>query len=106
MVPESAIPEEEPVEVRVRNLAIGVREVHTEMARVQLELNLNIIELQLKAQPSTLLEVKEQRATAVTEAIAAVNSEVVDCTQLFEQSFKVLTSLQGDSNVQRLETEA
>jgi len=35
-----------------------------------------------------------------------VDSVVADCTQLFEQSFEVLTSLQEDPNVQRLETEA
>lgn len=45
MVPELAIPEEEPIEVHIRKLATGVRDTHTEMGRVQLELNLQIIEL-------------------------------------------------------------
>lgn len=40
MVPKFAIPKEEPVEVRVCNLATGVRNACTKMARVQLELNL------------------------------------------------------------------
>ena len=59
MVLELAILEEELVEVHIRKLAIGVCDARTEMARFQLELNLKITELQLKAQPSTLLEVKE-----------------------------------------------
>ena len=49
MVPELAIPEEESVEVRIRKLATGVRNTWTKMARVQLELNLQITELQLRA---------------------------------------------------------
>jgi len=40
IVPELAIPEEELVEVHVRKLATGVHDAHTEMARIQLELNL------------------------------------------------------------------
>ena len=80
-------------------MATGVCDTHTEMVRVQLELNLQITELQLKAQPSTPPELKEQRAIAVTEAITAVESVVSDCMQLFEQSFEVLTNLQKEPNV-------
>lgn len=49
---------------------------------------------------------KEQQATAVIEAVAAMDSAVVDYTQLFEQSFEVLTSLHEDPNVQSLNMEA
>lgn len=35
-----------------------------------------------------------------------VDNVVVDCTQIFEQSFELLTSLQEDPNVQWLEIEA
>lgn len=52
-----------------------------------------------------MLEVKEKCATVVTEVITAVDSVVVDCTRLFEQLFEVLTSLQEDPNVHRLEIE-
>jgi len=84
MVLELAIPEEELVKVRIHKLAIGVRDTRIEMAQVQLELNLQITELQLRAQRSTPPEVKEQRATIITEAVTAVESAVADCTQLFE----------------------
>ena len=59
MVLELAIPTEELLQACVRKLAVGVRDKREEMARVQLELNLQIAELQLKAQPSTLSKVKE-----------------------------------------------
>ena len=39
------------------------------------------------------------------EIVAAVDSVVNDCTALFEQLLKVVTSLQEDPNVQRLEME-
>lgn len=106
MVPELAIPEEEPVEVHIHKLATGVRDARTEMGKVQLELNLHITTLLLKVQPSIPPEVKEQWVTVVIEAIAAIDSAVADCTQIFEQSFKALTSLQEDPNVQQLETKA
>ena len=41
-----------------------------------------------------------------TKVVMVVESAVADCTQLFEQSFEVLTSLQEDPNIQRLETKA
>lgn len=100
MVLELAIPQEEPVKVHVRKLAMGVHDTHTEMVWVHLELNLQIIELQLKAQPSTPPKVKEQQATTITEVVAAIDNAIADCTQLFKQLFEVLTSLQEDPNVQ------
>ena len=74
------------------------------MVQVQLELDFLITELQLRAQPSTLSEVREQRTTTVTTTIVVVDSAVADYMQLFEQSFEVQTTLQEDPNVEPLET--
>ena len=74
MVPKLAIPTEAPAKVRTRRLAAGVHEVKEEMAKVQLELNLQIAELQLKAQPSTPPEVREQRTSAITMGIEEINN--------------------------------
>lgn len=49
MVPELAMPTKETAKVHMRRLAAEVHEVKEEMAKVQLELNLQIDELQLKA---------------------------------------------------------
>lgn len=76
------------------------------MAKFQLELNLQIVELQLKAQPSTPPEMKEQRSNTITAGTIEINSAVMDCTKLFKELFEVLTTLQEDPNIQCLETEA
>jgi len=75
----------------------------TKLAKVQFELNLNITELELKAKPLTPPEVKENREAAIQDAVAIVDVVVKDLTTLFEQSHKVVTSLQEDPNIQRLE---
>lgn len=77
-----------------------------ELAKVQFELNLKITEPELRAQPSTPPEVREQRKTYVKDVVAVFDTTVKDCTTLFEQALKVVTSLQEDPNLQRLETEA
>lgn len=59
MGPKLVVQAEEPVEDRVHKLATGVRDARAEMARVQLELNLQTTELQLKPQLSTPSEVRE-----------------------------------------------
>lgn len=53
MVPELVILAEAPPEVHIQRLASGVCEAREEMAKVQLELNLHIVELQFNVQPST-----------------------------------------------------
>jgi len=63
------------------------------MAKVQLELNLQIIELWLKAQPSTPLAIREQRASAITSGLEEISSAVRDCTRMLEESFEVLKNL-------------
>lgn len=82
-VPALAIPEVVPIDVQVQKLTTGVRDTHIELAKVQLELNLKIVELQLKAQPSTLPEVREQCAISVTNVMAAVVSAVANYMFLF-----------------------
>lgn len=105
-VRELDIPKVEPIDVQVRKLTARVCDTRTELAEVQLELNLKITELQLKAQPLTLPKVRMQCATIVADAVAAVASEMMECTTLFEQFLELLTKCQENTNVQRLETEA
>jgi len=58
-VPALAIPTDIPTEVRTHRLAVWVHDVKEVMAKVRLELNIHIVKLQLKAQPSTTPEVRE-----------------------------------------------
>lgn len=63
------------------------------MVRVPLELNLQIAKLQLKAQPSTPQEVREQRISAIMAGIEKIKNAVKDCTKVLEELFEVLTAL-------------
>ena len=58
-IPKLDISKDALVEERIQKLIARVCEARSELAKVQLELNLKIIELALRDQPSTLLEVKE-----------------------------------------------
>lgn len=58
---ELHIPDDAQLEAKIRKLASGVHEAKVEVGQVQFELNKNITELQLKLQPTTMLEVWEQR---------------------------------------------
>ena len=92
-VPELAIPTDLPVEVLIHMLVVGVHKAREEMTKVQLELNLQIAKLWLKAQPSTPLEVREQRASAITAGLDEIRGAVRDCTNMLEESLEVLTTL-------------
>jgi len=81
---ELDIPKAELVDVRVYKLAIGVCNPHTELAKVQLEMNLKTAELQFKAQPSTPPKIREQCKSTVKDSIAAVDNAIKDYTILFE----------------------
>jgi len=102
---ELNILEHAPVDARIRKLVVGVCDARTELAKVQFEPNINIVELELRAQPLTPPEVREQREEFVKDAIATVDAAVKDFTSLFEQPLELVTSLQEDPNVQQLETE-
>ena len=73
---------------------------------VQLELNLHIIELRLKAQPSTPPEVKEQCVSVIQLGLEEIGWAVQECTGMLDQAFDILTSLQEDPNIQCLEIES
>lgn len=75
------------------------------MTKVWLELNIQIVELRLKAQPSTPSEVLEQRASAITTGLEEIGGAVRYCTSMLEQALEVLMTLQEDPNIQHLETE-
>ena len=70
------------------------------MTKVQLDLNLQIVELWLKVQPSTPLEVREHHANAIITGLDEISSAVRDYTKILEESFEVLRNLQEDPNIQ------
>lgn len=64
-VQELPIPADIPTEAHIHRLAARVHEVQNEITKVKLELNLRITKLWLKVQPSTPLQVRKQRASAI-----------------------------------------
>ena len=75
-IPELAILADMLAEAWIHRLAVGVHEVREEMTKVQLEPNLHITELRLKAEPSTPPEVREQHASAITAGLEEMGSVV------------------------------
>jgi len=105
-VPELAIPADLPVAEQIHKLATTVCEARAETIKVQLELNFQIAKLQLKAHHSTPPKVIEKRASVIKIGLEEIGPAVQDYTEMLEQAFVVLTSLQEDPNIQCLETEA
>jgi len=90
--------------MRIHKLASGFHEAKEAATRIQMDLNLKIVELWLKAQPSTPPEVREQRVGDIQKGLGEIEQAVQSCTTLLEESFRVLTNLQEDPTIQRLET--
>ncbi len=105
-ISELAITADIPVEERIDRLAEGVCEAQEKMRKVQLEMNLHIADLQLKAQSCTPPEVREHCASAITVRVAEIGNAAQDCTSILGESFEVLKNLQEDSNIQHLEIDA
>ena len=78
------IPDEAHVEAKINKLVAGVYDVKAEVAKVYFEQNIKIMELELKSEPSNLLEVREQCEATVKNGIATVDTAIVDSTTLFE----------------------
>jgi len=73
---ELAIPADIPAKAHIHRLATGVREARELMKNVQLELNLQIVELQLKPQPSTPPEVRDQHANTIIARLDEIGNAV------------------------------
>lgn len=83
-VPELVVPAELSATEQIHRLAAGVREARKETTKVQLELNLQIVELQLKVQPSTPPKVKEQHALAIQMGLEKIGQATQDCIKMLD----------------------
>lgn len=83
-MPELHISEDAQPEAKIKKLAASVCEAKVEVGRVQFELNMKIIKLQLKLQPTTPSEVWEQCEATIKEGMTTLDAIVIDCTTLFE----------------------
>lgn len=64
-----------------------------EVRKVQFELNMKIMEVQIKLQNTTPPEVWEQREVVIKEGMVTLDVAVTDCSTLFKQVMEVATTL-------------
>ncbi len=74
-------------------MASGFCDARDETTRVQPELNLQIAELSLKAQPSTPPEIREQHTIAIIAGLEESRGAMCEYTKMLEQVLEVLTTL-------------
>ena len=74
--PELEIATDLPIRMRIHKLATGFHKVKEEATRIQLDLNLQIIELRLKIQPPTPPEVREQWHHAIQLGLEAIECAI------------------------------
>ena len=84
IVPELHIPKDAQLEAKIKKLIAGVREANTEVGGVQFELNMKTTNLQLKLQPTTPPEVREQHGSTIKEGMATLDTVVADCLVVFD----------------------
>ena len=65
------------------------------------ELQQHISELQMKLQPTTPPEVREQHKVAIKADMTTLVIVVKDCNQLFEKTMEMWASLQEDPHLQK-----
>lgn len=87
---------------KIQKLATAVKESQDEIVRVRFEMQLQISELQLKLQPMTPPEVREQCEATIEEGMTMVEDVVKGCKELFEQAMELWTSLQEDPALQKI----
>lgn len=98
-IPKLAIAVDLPPDVCIHSLETGVREAKEETKKVQLELNLQIVKLRLKAQPSTPLEIREQCASTIKIGMEEIGAALHNYTDVLEQALEILITLQEDTNI-------
>lgn len=87
-------------------MATGFCTAQEEATKAQWELNVQIAELRLKAQPPTPLENWEQCHDEIQAGLEMIKHTIRDCSGLLEQSLLMLASLQEDPTIQQVEIEA
>jgi len=88
---------------KIQRIPTTVKESQTEIGKVRLELQLQISGLKLKLQPTTPPKVREQHEATIKEEIDTLDTAVKGCTQLFQQTMELWTSLQEDPTLQKIE---
>ena len=82
-----------------------VKDTKEEVDKVSLELQMHIVELQIKLQQPTQLEVREQYEVDAKVVMNNIETTVKDCSQIFEDIMEICASLHKDPRVKKIEIE-
>ena len=81
---------------------MAVKDTKEEVDKVSLELQMHIVELQLKLQQPTQLEVREQYEADAKAVMNNIETTIKDCNQIFEDVMEICASLHEDPHVQKI----
>ena len=84
---------------------MAVKDTNEEVDKVSLELQMHIVELQLKLQQPTQLEVREKYEADAKAVMNNIEMTIKDCSQIFEDVMEICPSLHEDPHVQKIEIE-
>ena len=82
-----------------------VKDTKEEVDKVSLELQMHIVELQIKLQQPNELEVREQYEVDAKLVMNNIETIVKDCSQIFEDVMEICASLHKDPHVKKIEIE-
>lgn len=102
-LPELQIPAEATSTEKIHKLVAALKEPKEEIGKVWFELQLQILEFQMKLQQPTPPEVREQCKVAIKEDMTTMSATVKDYNHLFEQTMEMWASLQKDTHLQNIE---
>lgn len=102
-VPQLAMPAELQATTKIHHMVARFCKAQEQAAKAHWELNLQIMELRLKAQTTTSLGVIEQRCRTLQEELEVIECAIQDCTGLLDQSLLTLILLQEDPTLQHIE---
>lgn len=104
-VSDAKVGEVEPPTQKVTKLALAIKESKNTLAKIKFEYGVQISELQIRLQPATPPEVREQRQKDLKATLKDIFDTVVDCGKYLHDTMQIWISLQKDSNIKNIKEE-
>ena len=91
------------LEEKVAKLTTDFKDTNAKVDEVRIEMEMKIFELQLQLQLDTPLDIREQHTVELKSVTQHVYSHIQQCAHISGEFIDVQTSLQEDSQVQKLQ---
>lgn len=82
--------------------ALVIRDLKNKLTEMKFECEFKITELQMRLQPVTPLKLCEQREKDLKLVLEVIVDTVVDYSKLLDETMNILTTLQEDPNIHRI----